>query len=258
MEISKWLPIYNEISRDLDLDPKKDATAGRMLADLMAKNGRIDDPEEVVLELERIIFNRDVYVLGAGPDLESEISLLISQKIASGSWIEGSSGNDVIIAADGATSTILANDMVPQVIVTDLDGGLEDQLSCLSRGSVMVLHSHGDNMNQLMSMVPRLHGSVLGTTQVSPFDAGGLYNFGGFTDGDRSAFLADHFGSLNIILLGFDFTEVGHKLKDGGVRIPVLSPQEERFKFKKLAWANILLGTIGPPEVRFYSDRTPY
>jgi hypothetical protein len=32
-----------------------------------------------------------------------------------------------------------------------------------------------------------------------------VYNFGGFTDGDRSVFLAEEFGAKEIILIGMDF-----------------------------------------------------
>jgi uncharacterized Rossmann fold enzyme len=32
-----------------------------------------------------------------------------------------------------------------------------------------------------------------------------VYNFGGFTDGDRSVFLAEEFGAKEIVLLGMDF-----------------------------------------------------
>ncbi len=253
-----WLPIYSELSKDLSLDPAKDAEAGRVLAELLKENPNIEPPEEVMLELERIVTDRNVFVLGAGPDLEEELSILISQKQASGDWTAISSGNDVLITADGATSPVMSKGILPDIIVTDLDGGVEDQIRCVSRGSVMLVHSHGDNVNRLRSVVPRLHGSVIGTTQVNPYDAGGLFNFGGFSDGDRAAFAADHFRARSITLLGFNFSEVATKLSEGGRRMPALSPEEERFKFKKLAWANVLLGTIGPPEVKFFSDSNLY
>ena len=47
----------------------------------------------------------------------------------------------------------------------------------------------------------------MATTQSAPF--GEVHNFGGFTDGDRCVFLADHFAATRIILCGFNFTEVG-------------------------------------------------
>ena len=39
---------------------------------------------------------------------------------------------------------------------------------------------------------------------------GKVHNFGGFTDGDRCVFLANHFKAKKIILLGMDFgTRIG-------------------------------------------------
>ena len=54
---------------------------------------------------------------------------------------------------------------------------------------------------------------VIGTTQIEPISD--VYNFGGFTDGDRAVFLAEHFGAKEIELVGFDFEAAeGTKLKN--------------------------------------------
>ena len=34
-----------------------------------------------------------------------------------------------------------------------------------------------------------------------------LQNYGGFTDGDRAVFIADHFKAKKIFLIGFDFND---------------------------------------------------
>jgi len=70
--------------------------------------------------------------------------------------------------------------------------------------------------------VPRLR-KVIGTTQSRPTN--GLYNFGGFTDGDRAVFLAKHLDALKIILIGFDFEDESVTLR----------------KHKKLIWAKRLI-----------------
>ena len=42
-----------------------------------------------------------------------------------------------------------------------------------------------------------------------------VYNFGGFTDGDRSVFLAEELGASQIILVGMDLgNEIGKYSKD--------------------------------------------
>ncbi|HWQ19331.1 MAG TPA: hypothetical protein VN455_06085, partial [Methanotrichaceae archaeon] len=65
----------------------------------------------------------------------------------------------------------------------------------------------------------------LGTCQCRPPE--GLFNFGGFTDGDRCVFLARHFGAGSIRLIGFDFSDPG------------VTPR----KSKKLGWARRLIET---------------
>ena len=45
--------------------------------------------------------------------------------------------------------------------------------------------------------------NCIGTSQSTPFDK--IQNFGGFTDGDRGVFLANHYEAKKIILFGMDF-----------------------------------------------------
>ncbi|MCK4615208.1 MAG: DUF115 domain-containing protein [Thermoplasmata archaeon] len=92
------------------------------------------------------------------------------------------------------------------MIITGLDGRPEDLLYWNSKGVPLVVHAHGDNMESIRTLTPRFT-HCMGTMQSRPF--GEIYNFGGFTDGDRCVFLADHFGAFRIILLGFDFQHVG-------------------------------------------------
>ena len=60
----------------------------------------------------------------------------------------------------------------------------------------------------MRNIAPNLNERVIGTTQVEPF--GKLYNFGGFTDGDRAAFMAHELGAGKIYLAGMNLgTEIG-------------------------------------------------
>jgi hypothetical protein len=66
----------------------------------------------------------------------------------------------------------------------------------------------------------------VGTTQSVPFDR--IYNFGGFTDGDRAALIAKKFGARKIRLYGFNFEKADNKIK-----------------LKKLKWAKRILEKEG-------------
>jgi 2-amino-4-hydroxy-6-hydroxymethyldihydropteridine diphosphokinase len=84
------------------------------------------------------------------------------------------------------------------------------------------VHAHGDNQDLLREYVPKLR-NVIGTTQTRP--PHGLYNFGGFTDGDRCVFFARYLRASEIKLIGFDFDDMS------------VTPR----KHKKLAWAKRLI-----------------
>jgi uncharacterized Rossmann fold enzyme len=65
----------------------------------------------------------------------------------------------------------------------------------------MVVHAHGDNVKRLKKLVPRFR-HIIGSTQVMPVE--NVYNFGGFTDGDRCVFLAEEFAAKEIVLIGME------------------------------------------------------
>jgi uncharacterized Rossmann fold enzyme len=67
----------------------------------------------------------------------------------------------------------------------------------------MRIHAHGDNIEKL-DLVKKFKNCI-GTTQSTSFSK--IENFGGFTDGDRCVFLANHFQAKKVILFGMDFGE---------------------------------------------------
>ena len=65
--------------------------------------------------------------------------------------------------------------------------------------SVFVVHAHGDN-NEKIHLVKNFKNCI-GTTQTKQTRR--IHNFGGFTDGDRCVFLANHFKAKKIIIRSF-------------------------------------------------------
>ncbi len=254
LDIETWLPIYHAIANDLGIDPLEDANASRILSDLLSANPDITPREESLEEASQLLKGKRAYVFGSGPDLEEELDRFTTERLSALKGDDPSWLDSVLISADGATSALLAREIVPHIIVTDLDGALRDQLDCLGRGAVMFLHGHADNVGTLRTCVPELKGRVVGTTQISPYEGGNLDNFGGFSDGDRAVFIAEHFGASAIILLGFNFNEVGEKIGEGGIRSGLTQEQED-WKFRKLTWASVLLGLVTRPQPVSYSER---
>jgi len=172
------------------------------------------------------IKNRELIVFGAGPSLEKSIvkhKNLFTDKIK--------------ISADGATTALLKNSILPDIIVTDLDGRIVDQIKANAEGSIIVVHAHGDNLDKIKSYVPSFKGPIAGTTQTNPKNYSKLNNFGGFTDGDRAVYLADHFHAKKIYLMGFDFNKKIGEYSFAGKK-------DKNLKLKKLEWCKALIDKI--------------
>ena len=196
-----WEPWYLRIAGRLGLDRGEDERAARLLSEAF--------PPPRLEELAERVRGRECVVLGAGPSLEEDLlRLRRSGRLDS-----------TLLSADGATSAVMGF-RTPDVVVTDLDGKVEDQEEAWRRGAWLVVHVHGDNWRVVREFLERRGGyeRLLGTTQVKP--VGRLLNFGGFTDGDRAAFLAWELGASRIYLAGMDLgEEVGrYSGKKGGER----------------------------------------
>ncbi len=215
MNWNLWRPWYEQIVARLNLDPLEDWRAARVL------NGLLPEPD--LAGLSKLIRGKECVVFGAGPSLEADLRNVVRSR-----WL-----TKVLIAADGATSALLRY-RPPDAVVTDLDGNVEDQLTAWHLGSWMVIHAHGDNLDQVREVVPRIGERIIGTTQVRPF--GKLYNFGGFTDGDRAVFMAHELGASKIYLAGMDL----------GREIGVYSGDKDlKRKFTKLEICGELLAWLG-------------
>ena len=203
MQFATWEPIYLAILDDFGFSIFGDEDAAKLLAELLR------GLENWLSRADARVRGRSVVVFGNAPTLDRELDEM--------------QGTDaVFLAADGATAVLLRRGILPDIIVTDLDGSFPDILKANREGSIAVVHAHGDNLDALSRYVPQLVG-VIGTAQCRPPE--GLYNFGGFTDGDRSVFLAKELGAASIKLVGFDY-------EDDSV-----TPRKRR----KLAWAKRLI-----------------
>ncbi|ACJ16612.1 hypothetical protein, conserved [Thermococcus onnurineus NA1] len=217
MEWEEWEPFYLRIVREMGYSIEKDREAAQILRALL-----LEGDDYILREELKAVVGRRVYIFGAGPSLEEVLNKF-----------DFSDGT--LIAADGATSALLEFGLVPDIVVTDLDGRIPDLKIANDRGAFMVIHAHGDNIEKMGIYVP-IFERILGTCQTEPLDI--VYNFGGFTDGDRAAFLAEALGAEEVVLVGFDFGEtVGRWSKPG---LKEHSPMWES-KRKKFAFAKELL-----------------
>lgn len=210
-DFAAWEPIYEEILEDFGFDRTGDEEAARILSCMLKEKNTVS-----LSELKTAIFEKPALICGNAPKLKKELSEIDLSAF-------------VVIAADGAAAVLMDIGRVPEVICTDLDGNseadIEKEIMACEQGSIVLIHAHGDNIDKLEKYVPRFK-RFIATTQAKPFDK--VFNFGGFSDGDRCVFVAREFGASKIKLAGFDF-------EDSSVN-PI--------KKKKLEWAKKLIGTL--------------
>ncbi len=218
----RWSHIYDYIRSDMGFSYSDDYHASQILNMLLPGL-------EVIYEVERylkeLIGGGEVYVVGAGPKCLEELMSLDVEP-------------DALIAADGAMRCCLEAGFRPHVVVTDLDGLRPEDLKY--EDVVYVVHAHGDNVDKLLRYVASIEGRLLGTTQC--VQVGKLRIYGGFTDGDRAAYLANFFGARTIKLVGFDLRSglVGKYSKPTMAADSHATPT----KLRKFKWAERLLNLL--------------
>lgn len=202
MDFPVWEPVYEAILADFGYDRRADEDARDLLAAMLDE--ATYSPDDLALA------GKTVAVAGAGPSLPGELEVVRDA--------------DVVLAASAAADTVREAGLDVDCMVTDLDKN-PATVRALTREDVPVaVHAHGDNVGALRTVVPTLEdAAVIPTTQAAP--VAGTWNFGGFTDGDRAAFMADHLGAEELVFPGWDFEDA------------TVGPEKAR----KLVWAERLL-----------------
>ncbi len=208
MKYSEWEPVYRDICSDFGYDPDADSMSVRVLKAVTMNSDLCDDDAIAPL------IGGTVTVVGDSPGLEEDISRLPPE--------------GCVICSGSAVLRLLRAGIRPDIVVTDLDGNINAQLEASSDGAVTLILAHGDNTDLVRSYAPLFAGPVVLTTQGRPENT--VFNYGGFTDGDRCVCLAREFGARRILLLGFDFE---HPTPKEG--------SDPAVKLRKLAWARRII-----------------
>ena len=226
MEFGLWEKYYTEILDDFGFSRSGDENSAKVLDEILSEEGclTLDDLAQIVGFSDKYI------VFGAGPSLKEHIIFLKENYDLK---------DYVLVSADGATTALIEERLVPDIVSTDLDGNIDDILLANLRGANIVVHAHGDNLDAVVKFTP-FFNNVLGTTQAQP--VGNVYNFGGFTDGDRAIFLAVALGASEITLAGMDFGDIVTKYSRPN--IPTDVAEADEFKKKKLVYAEELTNWV--------------
>ena len=192
--IDWWWPLQEEINTEFGFSRSREEVSSRLISRLYKPKGN----------LSSFILNNKVTIVGAG----------ISEKEIIPDGIR--------IAADGAVSACLERNIIPDIIVTDLDGNLPEMVWANKNGSKIVVHAHGDNFSRLFEFSSEIQAISLTTT----YPYSGTNCWGGFTDGDRSLMMSLGLGAKSVNLIGFNFDKIGPYSGDFSFR-----------KIQKLSWA---------------------
>lgn len=230
MDFGTWEIFYKEILDDFGFSREGDEASAKLLDEILSSEGclTLEDLHEIVGFSDKFI------VFGAGPSLKEHIKQVKEDYDLK---------NYVLVAADGATTAMVEEKLIPDIVATDLDGRMDDILLANLRGANIVVHAHGDNISEI-SKFTSFFNNVLGTTQSQP--VGNLYNFGGFTDGDRAIFLSVALGASEIILAGMDFGDIVTKYSRPN--IPDILGKADDIKKKKLEYAEKFTNWISEKE----------
>ncbi|OYR39271.1 hypothetical protein DJ82_10020 [Halorubrum sp. Ib24] len=201
MNFETFEPVYEAILADFGFERADDERARDVAAGLATP-----------FPLDRLGDWRGatVAVAGAAPRLADDVDL--------------ARGADVVVAASTAADVLRERGVAVDCMVTDLDKNPETAAALTREGVPVAAHAPGDNLPAVRKWLPRFDDEwTLATTQAAP--TGVVVNTGGFTDGDRAAFLADHVGAGRLVFPGWEFDD------------PDVGPMKAR----KLDWAARLL-----------------
>lgn len=187
MTWAEWEPVYECIRSDFGFDRSADEAARDQLAASVGTVGM--DPAELPNATDR-----SAVIVGAGALSNGDVETIDRA--------------DIVISASAATATLRDLGIESDLHVTDLDDppGLVPQLS--DEGVPLAIHAHGDNREAIATILPQVSKSrVFPTTQVAP--VAHVFNPGGFTDGDRAAYLAHAIGAAELRFAGWVFDDPG-------------------------------------------------
>ncbi len=193
--------LIHDIFKRLGISYEKELTSRDYANHILKKVNTLD-----IRILENFLKNRVVNIIGPAE---------IRRRVKHG----------INIIADKALDNALELKIKPDIIVTDLDGDINKIIN-LSGRCIVIVHVHSDNIYKFSQYINKIKNLIV-TTQIEP--KGKIYNFGGFTDGDRAIHMAKYFKAKEINVYGFDFNNV------------ITYSRGKEYKRKKLKIAKFLI-----------------
>lgn len=211
-----WFLTYDEICKDLKINCLDDDISALYLSKFKSKSN-------FLWKRLHNLNGRSFIVIGNSPDVTPE------------DFVNAYEKNEVMVVGDSAIR-LIPKEIVPEIIVSDLDGSIPDIVLRVNEGSILFVHSHGDNMDKIKENIQRFEGFYIPTRQGRRPES--MFNPCGFTDGDRAVMIARYLGAKRIRLFGFSYERAYEK----GNTI---------LKMKKLQFARKIIESIQDVEILY-------
>jgi len=214
---------YTEIVKKLNLSTSADISSSENLELLLRSKGLVNN-REIFQDLS-ILLKFPCLIAGGGPSIEGNLKQCIKLNLVN---------KVTTIAVDGTCKLFREIQIIPNILITDLDGDWESIHWAIKNNTTTLIHAHGDNHHLIDEFFLEYENlkninNIWGTTQ--NYISGDLFNFGGFTDGDRAVFLTFYFQTPIIGLIGFDFgEEIGKYSLSHKTIVKNLSRKKIKFK----------------------------
>jgi hypothetical protein len=209
-----WDVVYTEICSSLHINCMDDDTSANYLSGLR-------DRSYILWERLRTSQNGNFIVVGNGPDTGADDLYRVMDP------------GEILVVADSAVR-VIPDGVVPDIIVSDLDGNISVISKMVEEGSILFLHAHGDNLKAISGNIQVFNGFYIPTRQ-GP-NPPSMFNPHGFTDGDRAVMICRYLGAKRIKLLGFSYEKPFNK-------------GDMVMKMKKLKFAKRIIDSIDDVEI---------
>ncbi len=232
--IDQWLvAVQDSVREDFGWAEKQDFNTAQMLLSLVENSPQwsIEKRSETLESVKNQLLSdsRPIVVLGAAVESDDLLALLALKPH--------------IVAADGSVGVLseVEEDMWEDLALVISDGdGWPHLQAAIDRTIPIALHAHGDNSEELKKFIENCRekdGLEIFLTHQTTRNIEGMYNPGGFTDGDRSICILLAMGVKieRLVLVGFDQYTLGCW---SGVT-------DENLKRRKLGWMAKILDRMG-------------
>lgn len=240
---SSW---YNKILNLFQFSESDDISA----RDLLFSYRKDSDPLNLVNNIKKTISSKQILFFGAGPNLCRHLTQIIK-------GIKKNRNKFFLVAADGSANALRIYNILPDIIISDLDGISYSEFQYFNHNNVIILiHGHGDNISKIKEYSETIQNgkNIICTTQnQSKYP---IINPGGFTDGDRGIYFLHHIAPPQNVfwLFGYDFSGSIGPFSKQGLAIP---KKMSDIKAKKMKIAKELILDITlryQRDIQFYGE----